>query len=236
MALGRTAGGPKGTFVSAFLAAILAWAAPAVAADALTPHALAQYVASGAFAPALAHRDLGEVLASVDTAGPQSAEVALVGVALGEYVASGYLSTSERKDLAASEVHCLAQAVYHESRGEPETGQWAVASVILNRVESRQYPNSVCDVVFQNAHLPNRCQFSFACDGRPDEGGLGNRLDRESWVKSNVIALVAYQKFLEGERHEDGLTTAMHFHTTSVNPSWASAYVEVATIGAHVFY
>lgn len=164
-------------------------------------------------------------------------ELILSAAMVSAYVASGdYMPTAERKDMAASEVHCLAQAVYHEARGEPETGQWAVASVILNRVESRAYPDTVCDVVFQNAHLANRCQFSFACDGRSDEGGRGNLIDRESWVKSNLIAQIAYRQFLEGQRHEDGLTTALHFHTTSVSPSWASAYAEIASIGNHVFY
>ncbi|WP_196260005.1 cell wall hydrolase [Pelagibacterium limicola] len=153
------------------------------------------------------------------------------------YVASPQFQlTEERKAFASKEIYCLGQAVYHEARGEPEAGQWAVASVILNRVDSRQYPSSVCGVVFQNAHLINRCQFSFACDGRPDDGGHGNTLDRESWVKSHLIARIAYNKHLRGVRHEDGLTTAMHFHTTTVQPNWASAYVAVATIGAHIFY
>lgn len=156
---------------------------------------------------------------------------------LAEYVTtSGFQFTQERKAFASEEVYCLGQAIYHEARGEPDRGQWAVASVILNRVESRQYPNSVCGVVFQNAHLPNRCQFSFACDGRPDDGGHGNLIDRQSWVKSHLLATIAYDKFLQGKRHEEGLTTAMHFHTTSVQPGWASAYVAVATIGAHIFY
>ncbi|WMT92053.1 cell wall hydrolase [Pelagibacterium sp. H642] len=174
-------------------------------------------------------------LASILPAQAQD-ELVLTADLLSDYVADDFMTTEQRKELAAGEVHCLAQAVYHEARGEPESGQWAVASVILNRVESRAYPDTVCDVVFQNAHLANRCQFSFACDGRSDEGGRGNIIDRESWVKSNVIAQVAYRQFLDGERHEDGLTTAMHFHTTSVSPSWASAYAEVASIGNHIFY
>lgn len=165
------------------------------------------------------------------------AQEALTPELVASYVASpDFRLTEERKAFASKEVYCLGQAVYHESRGEPDQGQWAVASVILNRVESRQYPDTVCDVVFQNAHLPNRCQFSFACDGRPDDGGHGNRIDRQSWVKSHLLASIAYEKYLHGKRHEDGLTTALHFHTTSVEPQWASAYVAVATIGAHIFY
>jgi len=155
---------------------------------------------------------------------------------LAAYVEAGYVPTPERVENVAAERTCLAQAIYHESRGEPEAGQWAVASVILNRVRSPLYPDTVCGVVFQNAHLRNACQFSFACDGRSDWGGTGNVIDRESWVKSFVIAYAAYHDFLSGQTPEEGLETALHFHTTSVNPSWASAYVEVATIGAHVFY
>lgn len=154
-----------------------------------------------------------------------------------DYVSSdGYMTTQQRKDFAAAEILCLAQAIYHEARGEPDSGQWAVASVILNRVESRSYPDTVCNVVFQNAHMPNRCQFSFACNGRAVEWGGGNLIDRESWVQSNIMALIAYRKFLDGERHEEGLTTAMHFHTRTVSPSWASAYTQVAAIGNHIFY
>ncbi len=168
---------------------------------------------------------------------PAIGEDALTPDLLASYVSSpGFRLTEERKALAAEEVYCLGQAVYHEARGEPDRGQWAVASVILNRVESWQYPDTVCGVVFQNAHMPNRCQFSFACDGRSDEGGYGNIIDRQSWVKSHLIAQIAYNKFLRGVRHEDGLTTAMHFHTKSVQPQWASAYAAVATIGAHIFY
>ncbi|MGI9415449.1 MAG: cell wall hydrolase, partial [Hyphomicrobiales bacterium] len=64
---------------------------------------------------------------------------------------------------------CLAVAIYYEARAESELGQIAVAQVILNRVESRAYPSSICGVVYQNAHMRNRCQFSFTCDGRPDD-------------------------------------------------------------------
>ena len=178
----------------------------------------------------------GAVLGLVSLIPAYAEEAVLTADLLSNYVSQGYVSTEERKAFASSEIECLAQAIYHESRGEPDRGQWAVASVILNRVDSRTYPDTVCGVVFQNAHMVNRCQFSFACDGRPDDGGHGNIIDRESWVQSNIMALIAYRKSLEGARPADGLTTAMHFHTTTVSPSWASAYTQVAAIGNHIFY
>ena len=46
-----------------------------------------------------------------------------------------------------SEWRCLSEALYFESRGEPVEGQIAVAEVILNRVDSKKFPKSVCRVV-----------------------------------------------------------------------------------------
>ena len=45
-----------------------------------------------------------------------------------------------------ADVDCLAQAIYFESRGEPLDGQIAVAEVVLNRVDDRRFPNTVCGV------------------------------------------------------------------------------------------
>src|SRR5690606_4966325 len=69
---------------------------------------------------------------------------------------------------SAAEQKCLATAIYFEARGESLKGQAAVAQVVLNRVRNPAYPSTVCGVVYQNQHLRNRCQFSFACDGRKD--------------------------------------------------------------------
>ena len=63
---------------------------------------------------------------------------------------------------------CLADAIYFEARGEPVRGQIAVAQVVMNRVFSRYYPNSVCGVVYQNWNR-RACQFSFACDRIPND-------------------------------------------------------------------
>src|SRR5690606_27064918 len=69
-------------------------------------------------------------------------------------------------DKLEREKRCLAEAVYFESRSEPEAGQAAVAQVVLNRVSSGLYPSSVCGVVYQNRHRYKACQFSFACEGK----------------------------------------------------------------------
>lgn len=122
------------------------------------------------------------------------------------------------------EWRCLAEAVYHEARGEPLEGQIAVAEVILNRRDSGLFPRSVCGVVRQGARS-GACQFSFVCD-RP--GRIG---ERAAFVLAGKIARV----MLDGapRRLTGGAT---HFHAGRVRPSWARRFERTAEIGAHVFY
>ncbi|MFN4154682.1 MAG: cell wall hydrolase [Paracoccaceae bacterium] len=119
---------------------------------------------------------------------------------------------------------CLQQALYFEARGESLRGQFAVAEVILNRVESRDYPSSVCGVVRQGNS--NACQFSYVCDGNSDV-----MRDRQAADKAGRIARI----MLNGAPR--GLTAgATHFHTRAVNPRWARQFPRTASIGAHLFY
>ncbi|MDO8882755.1 MAG: cell wall hydrolase [Pseudotabrizicola sp.] len=119
---------------------------------------------------------------------------------------------------------CLQSALYFEARGESLKGQFAVAEVILNRVDSREYPNSVCGVVKQGGN--RGCQFSYVCDGNSDV-----MRDRQAADTAGRIAAV----MLSGAPR--GLTAgATHFHTRAVNPRWARQFPRTAAIGAHLFY
>ena len=119
---------------------------------------------------------------------------------------------------------CLATALYFEARGESLAGQAAVAEVILNRVDSPRYPNTICGVVRQKGS--GSCQFSFTCDGRPDTVS-----DSAAWDRAGRIA----RAMLDGAPR---LLTggATHFHTPAVHPVWAKRFVQTARIGAHIFY
>ena len=66
----------------------------------------------------------------------------------------------------SSEMKCLAEAIYFEARGESIEGQYAVGEVIINRVLSDEFPNSVCGVISEGANRLNACQFSYNCDGK----------------------------------------------------------------------
>jgi len=128
--------------------------------------------------------------------------------------------------VADEQTRCLQEAIYHESRGEVIYGQFAVAEVILNRVDLPNYPNSVCDVVYQNAHRRNACQFSYACNGRSTA---------MSEPRARRLAGAIAQVMIQGAPREltDGAT---HFHTTGVRPRWSRTFARTAQFGTHLFY
>jgi spore germination cell wall hydrolase CwlJ-like protein len=121
---------------------------------------------------------------------------------------------------------CLATAIYFESRGEPLAGQIAVAEVILNRVDSRAYPGTVCGVTTQGAGSGRGCQFSYACDGRSD--AMSSAGPRARAEKLAAVMLAGRARTVT-----DGAT---HFHNTSVRPGWSRTLTRTAAIGHHVFY
>merc|ERR1711964_664962 len=63
---------------------------------------------------------------------------------------------------------CLSEALYFEARGETIKGQFAVAEVILNRVKSRQFPSTLCNVINQGTGKKYQCQFTYPCDGNAE--------------------------------------------------------------------
>jgi spore germination cell wall hydrolase CwlJ-like protein len=129
-----------------------------------------------------------------------------------------------------SELECLARGIYFEARGEPANGRLAVALVILNRVKSKAYPASICEVVYQNAHMPNRCQFSFACDGEPD-----TIKERGKWreIVAHADRLLQNQAIAAASNQ---LWASTHYHAAYVSPHWASKLISTGRVGKHLFY
>ena len=123
---------------------------------------------------------------------------------------------------------CLATAVYFEARDEPIAGQKAVAAVILARTKVRGRPRSVCGVVFEGAWRRTGCQFSFACDGRPDVPHW-----RARWIRAQRSAAYAWHHQRSMREIVRGAT---FYHTKFVHPRWDRHMVRVARIGLHNFY
>lgn len=124
------------------------------------------------------------------------------------------------------EWQCLTEALYFEARGEDPLGQVAVAEVILNRVDSSRYPDTVCEVLMQGAHRRNACQFSYNCDGKANH--IGNR------KVYNRLGRLAKEMLSGAARELTG--GALFYHATSVSPKWTRRLVRTARIGAHIFY
>ncbi|AKO97348.1 MAG: cell wall hydrolase [Marinovum algicola] len=121
---------------------------------------------------------------------------------------------------------CLAEALYFEARGESIKGQVAVAEVILNRVESNKFPNTVCGVINQGTGRKYACQFTYTCDGRAETVGNPGAYAR--------VAKIA-KAMLSGLPHK--LTGgATYYHTTAVRPNWSRVFAHTTTIGVHKFY
>ncbi|MCA8893191.1 MAG: cell wall hydrolase [Hyphomonas sp.] len=132
----------------------------------------------------------------------------------------------KRAEALDSEAHCLAQAIYYESRNEPLAGQLAVAEVISNRVRDHRYPDSVCGVVFQGATRTTGCQFTFTCDG-----ALGRKPKGTAWEQAQEIAAHVLMNLAE-----DRTGGATHYHATYVDPVWSAGLIKTDKIGLHVFY
>ncbi len=145
---------------------------------------------------------------------------------------SGTSKVLRLPDFDAAQTRCLSLAIYYEARSEPEEGQFAVGRVILNRAASRYYPDTICEVVYQNAAKRNRCQFSFACDGKPDKPG-----NLPAWQAAVRMAeRLMCREICGGLAISADLIRSTHYHATYVRPSWSKKLRRTGQIGRHIFY
>lgn len=131
--------------------------------------------------------------------------------------------------IVASALLCLSLNIYHEARGEPVLGRYAVAQVTMNRAE--QDPGKVCQEVFR------RKQFSWANEGVTKKGRgwqIAEHLipkEETAWDHAKRIAKMTLAGRMPGFMPE-----AKFYHADYVRPKWASQMHKVARIGRHIFY
>ena len=137
-----------------------------------------------------------------------------------------------------SEQLCLALNVYHESRSDNLAGRIGVADVVLNRVDSKHFPDTICGVVNQakmrvnwkgnDVPVRGMCHFSWYCDGLSDEP-----LEEDAWEDAQIVAEMVLRGGWRGI--SEGST---HYHATYVQPNWINdrGMVPVGRIGEHKFY
>lgn len=139
------------------------------------------------------------------------------------------------------ELDCLALNIYFESRGDSYAGRVSVADVVLNRVDSRYYPNTICEVVKQSVHsrwwkergkevpVRHQCQFSWYCDGLDDTPNDPHAWEDAQSIARNILTNDTFRGITEG---------STHYHTLAISPNWINdrGMRYVGIIGAHKFY
>ena len=116
-------------------------------------------------------------------------------------------------------VTCLALNIYHEARGEPIDGQYAVSETTINRVYHPDYPDDICSVVYQPS------QFSWTRYNPKVK-------DKRAYHKAKRIAI----ETLSGTSTKRLSPYVLYYHRLDVLPHWASNRVLEVTIGSHKFY
>jgi spore germination cell wall hydrolase CwlJ-like protein len=127
------------------------------------------------------------------------------------------------------DIKCLALNIFHEARSESKAGQRAVASVTLNRVASKRYPNTICEVVYEKRWDRIRKRYVGAFSWT--EFDQPPKLKSKAWYRAWQIAEVAYK-----EKDKKFLNGAVFYHAKYIKPSWARKKKPVAKIGSHIFY
>jgi spore germination cell wall hydrolase CwlJ-like protein len=119
----------------------------------------------------------------------------------------------------SAEMRCMADNLHWEAKVDGVVGMAAVASVVMNRVASPHYPNTVCKVVYQ------RKQFSWT---------LYKALRRQK-LKHDWQTLMVATLALKGQLI-DKTGGATHYHAMYVKPYWAETLPFTVQIGTHLFY
>jgi spore germination cell wall hydrolase CwlJ-like protein len=135
---------------------------------------------------------------------------------------------TESVESVEKNLSCLAINIYKEAANEPFEGKVAVAQVTLNRTKNPNFPNTICDVVYQKNTFMGKvvCQFSWYCDGTYK----GRVVNKQAYDESYKVAKMVY---LEDFKLES-VKNALYYHADYVSPNWGKK--KVTKIGAHIFY
>lgn len=127
---------------------------------------------------------------------------------------SGSSSSGGNSDYTSSDLFLLAKCIYGEARGESYTGQVAVGAVVLNRVKSSQFPNTISGVIYQKG------AFTAVSDGQIN-------------LTPNQTAINAAQDAMNGWDPTYGCL--YYYNPATATSSWIFSRQTVTTIGRHVF-
>ena len=131
---------------------------------------------------------------------------------------------------------CLARNIYFEAGNQPLAGQIAVALVTINRVKNSQFPDTICEVIYQaklrkntrgeDVPIIGQCQFSWFCDGKSDRP-----VDSDTWLEALGIAYNLFDVNVI-----DITEGALWYHADYTLPYWTAQLNQTVTIENHIFY
>ncbi len=124
------------------------------------------------------------------------------------------LAAADHLGLSETDMKYMANAVYGEARGEPYEGKVAVAAVILNRVKSSSFPNTVYGVIFEPR------AFTAVADG-------------QIWLTPDEEAMRAVRDAVNGMDPTGGCI--YYFNPDTATSGWIWTRQQVKTIGKHIF-
>ena len=127
---------------------------------------------------------------------------------------SGSTSTSSTSSTSNSNLYLLSCCVYGEARGESYTGKVAIAAVVLNRVKSSNFPNTISGVIYQTG------AFTCVSDGQINMG-------------TNDECTRAAQDALNGWDPTYG--SIYYYNPKTATNAWIRSRLVVVTIGNHIF-
>ena len=133
---------------------------------------------------------------------------------VGSAGSSGSSASGAVNGFSSSDVYLLAKTIYAEGRGEPYTGQVAIGAVVLSRVRSGDFPNTVAGVVYQ------KHAFTAVTDGQIN-------------LTPNETAMKAARDAINGWDPTGG---ALYYYNPAVATSaWIFDRQTITVIGKHVF-
>ena len=141
----------------------------------------------------------------------------------------------EAKKELQEELYCAAKNIYFEANNQKTKEKKAIMEVVLNRVESSKFPDTICEVVYDakldsNGNpIRHKCQFSWFCDGKPEYIE-----DKEGFEQAYIIAFDVMYARLNGEANMT--QNSLWYHADYVSPYWSKVYQKQVQIGRHIFY
>ena len=158
------------------------------------------------------------VIASMVAIGVDSADASS---STEEIIVNTELALIQHNEIS-KQINCLAENIYFEARGESHLGQMAVAWVTLNRVNDPNFPDTICEVVWEEG------QFSWTEDGKSDKP-----TDIDAWLDAQTTA---WKVYYSQDKQFDPTDGATMFHANYVKPKWRKKYDQTSRIDNHVFY